>query len=202
MKFKIDDEFKYFASKQITQINVDPDFYTKMSISEYNAISKHIENPKKILELGCGLGRMSIFLNSMLKNNAHYILADVSELSQNIKYGWDPKESYYNDLDLTSLFAKKHDLENFETFNLLSQNLNKFENIDLVMSFLSVGFHYPISEYLDTLLNITSNDATMIFGVRKGAVNLKDFKKYFNKIIIEKNTVDSKEELLILKGKK
>ena len=155
MKFKIDDEFKYFASKQITQINVDPDFYTKMSISEYNAISKHIENPKKILELGCGLGRMSIFLNSMLKNNAHYILADVSELSQNIKYGWDPKESYYNDLDLTSLFAKKHGLENFETFNLLSQNLNKFENIDLVMSFLSVGFHYPISEYLDTLLNIT-----------------------------------------------
>ena len=42
----------------------------------------------------------------------------------------------------------------------------------------------------------------MIFGVRKGTVNLKDFKKYFNKIIIEKNTVDSKEELLILKGKK
>ena len=74
-KFIIDDRFKYFANKQITQLAVDPDFYLKMSESEFLVISKHINSPKKILELGCGLGRMSIYTKNMLNlNNSFFIL--------------------------------------------------------------------------------------------------------------------------------
>ena len=201
-KFNISDEFRYFAGRQITQVKVDPDFYLKMSVSEYEAIKDHIGMPKKILELGCGLGRMSIYLNHMLDHDPHFILADVTKESQKIKYGWNPEDSYYNSLELTGKFAELHGLNNFETHNLLTEDLNQYKNIDLVMSYLSVGFHYPIDDYISTLLNITSDNCTMIFGVRRGKYNIGDYEKYFSNIFVEKNTVDTKEDLLILKGKK
>ena len=201
-KFKIDKNFNFFAEKQITQIKVDPDFYNKMSLSEYSAIAKHLNNPKNILELGCGLGRMSIFLNAHLKKPAHFILADVSETSSKIKYGWNPKESYYNDLELTAKFSELHGLKNFETFNLLERDVSELKNIDLVMSFLSVGFHYPIDQYFKKLLKVTSDDAVMIFGIRRGAVDVSKYKRFFHEVYIEKNSVPSKEDLLILKRKK
>ena len=202
-KFNIKKNFSYLAKKQITQLRVDPDFYLKMSKSEYKAIRAYIERPNKILELGCGLGRMSIFLNHKLTGyNPHFILADVSKESSNTKYGWNPKGSYYNDLELTADFAKQHGLDNFVTFDLLSDDLSSLKDVDLVMSFLSVGFHYPIDQYLKTLLDITSNNCTMIFGVRKGKYNTSDYLKYFKNIYIEKNSVRSKEDILILKNKK
>jgi len=205
-EFRIDDEFKHFADLQITQLVDDPEFYLKMSRSEYKAIRKHIGKPKKILDLGCGLGRMSVFLNYKLsqehRRSAHFILADVTKESDKIEYGWDPDNSYYNNLDLTAKFAQLHGLSNFRTFNLLTEDLNIHHNIDLVMSYLAVGFHYPIEQYMKTLLNITSYHCVMIFGVRKGQYNLDDYKKHFSSVLIEKNTIDTREEILVLKGKR
>ena len=201
-KFSISDEFRYFAGRQITQIKVDPDFYLKMSESEYKAIKDHIGTPKEILELGCVLGRMSIYINYKLDYDPYFILADVTKESKKIKYGWDPENSYYNSLELTDKFAKLHGLSNFKTHNLLAEDLNQYKNIDLVMSYLAVGFHYPIDQYMSTLLKITSDDCTMVFGVRRGKYNISDYEKYFSNIFVKKNTVDTKEDLLILKGKR
>lgn len=201
-KFKITEEFKHYATMQITQVKVDPDFYLKMSQSEYAAIKKHVGSPKRVLELGCGLGRMSIFLNHKLKDSTEFILADVSEESDKIRYGWDPKESYYNSLDLTAKFSEIHGLTNYRTFNLLSEDLRSLADIDLVMSFLSVGFHYPIDQYFAKLLDITSDDCTMIFGVRQGTCDLEKYKKFFKEVHSVPNSIASKETLLIMKGKR
>lgn len=202
-EFKITDEFLHFAKKQITQVNVDTDFYLKMSISEFNAIKNYLKKPQKVLELGCGLGRMSIFLNSQLDEpKPYFILADVNKESSSIKYGWNPKESYYNSLDLTARFAQLHDLTNFETFDLLNQDLSSLSEIDLVMSYLSVGFHYPIEDYLEKLFEVTTDDCQMIFGIRKGKYNPKDFEKYFKSVNLVKNSIETKEEILILSQKR
>lgn len=199
-KFKITEEFMNFINKQVTQTVIDQEYYLKLSQSEYDAFKEYIDAPKNILELGCGLGRMSIFLNHQLEQEAKFILADFSLYSENIKYGWNPKESYYNNLEYTEKFAKLNNLHNFNLFDLKNDDISRLSNVDLVMSFLSVGFHYPIEQYFLKLLKITSDDAVMIFGIRND-IDIDFYKKYFNNVIINNNTVNTKERILILKGK-
>lgn len=200
MNFKITEEFLDLMNQQVTQTKVDLDFYNKMSESEYNAFRNYIDSPTSVLELGCGLGRMSIYLNSKLKNNPHFILADVTAQSDKVRYGWNPGESYYNDLDLTAKFCKMNGLPSFSTFDLNSRKITELENIDLVMSFLSVGFHYPIEGYLEDLIKITSKDAVMIFGVRSGIYSSKDFEDKFSQVDFINNQIEeTKEQILILR---
>ena len=91
--FLFPEESEFFVNAQITAMPVNNKFYYNLSISEYSAIEKYIKKPKIILDLGCGLGRMSIFLNWKLQDpDIHYILADgtCNEKPTKIKYGWNP----------------------------------------------------------------------------------------------------------------
>jgi hypothetical protein len=70
---------------------------------------------------------------------------------------------------------------------------------------MSVGFHYPIEQYMETLLNITTQDVVMIFGVRKiNAVHVYDtdsFKEYFQKTTFKDVDLKIKEHIMILENK-
>jgi hypothetical protein len=62
-QYKFDPKFEEILGLQVTQSKKDKDFYFNMSESEYSLAAPYIDNPKRILELGCGLGRFSIFLS-------------------------------------------------------------------------------------------------------------------------------------------
>ena len=199
-KFKIADKFKEIAGLQVTQLQKkQDDYYLKISESEYSRIKDIIREPLNVLELGCGLGRFSIYLNSQLNYNPHFILADFSKISKKIRYGWNPQESYYNDLSLTAEFCEDNGLQSYEVFDLAKQSIKDLKEIDLVMSFLSVGFHYPIEQYIEDLGNITSDGAILIFGIRVGAYTEKSFPNFSKAKILPINDIKTKEEILILR---
>ena len=205
-KFRISKQFKNLFRLQLTSSTEND--YLNTCISEYNLFQNFIKTPKTILELGCGLGRMSIFLNSQLQNSdIHYILADSTSNVKIPSYGWNANEGYYNDLNLTELFSKNHGMENFEIFDLKNDNIERLNDIDLIMSFLSVGFHYPIENYIDSLLKISSENCIMVFGIRRGRYSENNFKDHFKNIQIIENTTlfggkRIKEDILILEDKK
>lgn len=173
--------------------------YLEISMSEYGLIKNSIKSPKNVLELGCGLGRMSVYINSQLQDDSiHYILADSTQYLEEPNHGWEPKGGFYNDLSLTKRFADDNGMTNFETFNLITTNITTLKNIDLVMSFFSVGFHYSIESYLNDLLDITTDDCVMIFGIRRGIYTEEDFEYYFDNIEIITNEKLTKEDILIL----
>jgi len=201
MTFLFSEECVRYANAQVTQSADDLSYFEKLSNSEYNAIKNCIDNPRRILDLGCGLGRMSVFLNSKLKNKAKYFLADSSQEVEKVKYGWNPKPAFYNDLSLTKTFCEMNNLSNFQIIDLKYGNLLDLKDIDLVMSFMSVGFHYPIEDYLEDLLKITSSDCIMIFGIRENKYTEDEFKTFFNSVEIQNNEIGVKEKLLILKEK-
>jgi len=205
MQFKFPQRSYDIAKKQVTQITKDSDFYETISKSEYKAISRHIDNPKTVLDMGCGLGRMSVYLNWMLRDDSiHYILADSTSgrIPEKVRYGWNPDSGFYNDLKETFDFCRLNGLNNFETFDLKEQKLDTLNDVDLVMSFLSVGFHYPIELYMNKLLEISSPKCVMIFGVRKEKYNIESFKSIFSDIsIIEQPDIDTKENILIMENK-
>lgn len=200
-KFKFRDKYLKYAELQITQVKKNIDFYETISKSEYNAIKDFIAEPNKILELGCGLGRFSVYLNWQLDYSPKFYLADFSELSEKVRYGWNPKDSVYNDLDFTSNFCKDNGLNNFEIINLRYNKISKLEKQDLICSFLSVGFHYPLEEYLGEFRLISDESTLFIFGARKGVYSKDKLLEYFKEInIVQNEEASIKEEILILRG--
>ena len=143
--------------------------YYQLTQNEYKTFQSHLPNfPKTILDLGCGLGRVSVYINKMHDvKDTKYILADSSKISEKITMGWNPGESWYNDLSMTKEFCDLNGLVNYEIFNLINDQLMLLNDIDLVYSFMAVGFHYPIEDYFSILKRIMKKDGIMIFGVRK-----------------------------------
>ena len=63
-QFEFTDVMAYYAKLQIVQLENDKMYYDKVCNSEYNVIKElDIRKPRTVLDLGCGLGRMSVFLN-------------------------------------------------------------------------------------------------------------------------------------------
>jgi len=201
-EFKISEKFKKLINLQITQtVGDDYSYYEQLSQIQFDAIKKHIDNPKKILDLGCGLGRMSIYLNYMLKNpDIEYILADGScgDIPVKQKYGWNPAGGFYNDLQLTEEFVKANGVYNYSILDLSKETICSLKDVDMVMSFLSVGFHYPIEPYLKDLIKIANNDAIFVFGVRSGKYSIEFFKQYFSNVFLGEGTEDRRENIFIM----
>jgi len=207
MKLNITFEgFRDYMAVHVSQTLKNIDIYQTVCESEWDVIKDYIGNPKTILELGCGLGRMSVYINGMLDDDSiKYILADSNGSPHGkIKFGWNPpKQRYYNNLEMTRKFCDMNGLNNYEIVNL-KQIKSQVLSVDFVMSFLSVGFHYPIESYMDWLLKILNEGGNMIFGVRKNKYSDHKFEKYFNKCIIiaQDGSVEDKEDILILIDKK
>lgn len=200
--FVFDSKFEKLIGLQITSTKKNIKYYEILSKNEYSVMKNYLNPyPKRILELGCGLGRMSIFLNKMnIIEDTKYYLADSSIItnSENL-YGWNP-ETWYNDLKLTKEFCDLNGLKNFEIIDLTKDCIKKLERVDFIFSVMAVGFHYPIEQYLFDLRKILDNQGTMIFGVRKGKYEnsslLEEFEYYEFCSIPNEN----KEEFLILRN--
>lgn len=200
---KFNKEILDIAKLQVSQLRKgDIDFYDKLSVCEYETFKHYIGKPKKILELGCGLGRMSVYLNKQLDYDPKFILADFDDVSKKIKYGWNPGKSFYNKLNLTNKFCLMNGLINFETFDLSKNDILKLKDIDLIISVMSVGFHYPIEQYMEKLLKICNGN--IIFGIRKNnsMYNKESFSKYYETIIIKKVNLEVSESIMILKDRR
>jgi len=200
--YTFNDKFEELIKLQITTTVKDMSFYTALSEDEYSVIDNYLSPyPKKVLELWCGLGRMSICLNKKNPGDTRYYLADSSKIMPE-KYGWNPGNVWYNDLNLTKEFCDLNGLKNFKIIDLLKEDLSKLKNIDLVCSFMAVGFHYPIENYLTVLKQIMSKDGLMVFGVRKGVYENSEMLSNFYSNSFHDIPNNSKERILVLKWEK
>jgi len=191
--------------------------YADLCAREARAYWNHIEHkPRRVLDLGCGLGRAGVYFDWLFDipagHDAHYIFADssVPRTRGKLRYGWNPDE-WYNSLALTGEFAALNGVASFETFDLRKQNLRSLKDIDVVLSFLAVGFHFPIESYMAALLDILSKDCVLVFGIRqhRQKYTAKTFDDFFETCAIVELpplAADSyrtkQDRLLILKGLK
>ena len=152
MKLNVDfKEFYDYMAVHVSQTVKNLDIYQIVCESEWDVIKDYIGKPKTILELGCGLGRMSAYINGMIGDDSiKYILVDSNGSPYGkIKFGWNPpKQRFYNNLELTRKFCDMNNLYNCEIVDLKNIK-SQILSVDLIISFLSVGFHYPIESYID-----------------------------------------------------
>jgi len=158
----------------------------------FNLVETHIsKHTKSILDIGSGLAGLNVFLWALLKKNQPKIyLLDKTKIEKKIWYEFKNHGAFYNSLGL----AKKNLISNgvvSSKINLIEAPCNGvirgIKNIDLVVSTISWGFHYPISLYLNSVISLMSKSGVLILDIRKNTGGLEMLASKFKTIHIIKN---------------
>ena len=166
---------------------------------EFKTFEKYLpSNVKNIMDIGCGLGVLGIFINQKYQNNPNFYLLDKNTVDTKIKYGFSKDYESYNDLNETRNILLKNGLSNEQIYiKNVDQEITIDNKINLVISLKSMGYHYPIENYINLIKKTCSTETAFIFDVFEEKYSLSDVKKYFNeaKIIYEENGLHSLKRL-------
>jgi SAM-dependent methyltransferase len=156
--------------RECVKMQTDNNWSLYTDMPEAYHVDKYLKtlSPRTVLDLGCGVGRASVYFFKKYKwYKTEFYLADGNTCTRRFKGKRKNKGEYYNLESATIDFCRANGLTGFRFYNLedsdLYHNIKKF---DLVYSFLSIGFHWPLSMYLDDLYNTCRPGAYCIFGIR------------------------------------
>lgn len=122
--------------------------------------------PKTMVEIGCGQGIGTLLLYRDF--GCHLTLVDIEETPDQY-HGWNDKGAGYAALSETSAFLKGNGVP---AKNLKLINPRKTPGAvaglkaDLVVSFFSCGFHYPIADYADLMCETVAKGGAVVLDLR------------------------------------
>lgn len=133
------------------------------------------------MDIGCGLGLINIFINENFQKIQKFHLLDKNKIDSKIKYGFSKNYESYNQLLLTKKILINNGVPQ-KKINLIDVNEHfsfKEKSVDLVISLVSMGYHYPISEYASLLKKISTNQTIFIFDLATEYQDLNILNHYF-----------------------
>ena len=159
---------------------------------EFKTFKNYLPNsPENIMDIGCGLGIINIYLNEFFEKKPVFFLLDKNRVDRKIKYGFSSNYESYNDLNETKniLLNNNIDTNCINLFDVEKQFLIT-KKMDLVISLKSMGYHYPINTYIELLRNCCTKDTVFIFDIGDNQYDENYLKKIFDdvKIIYEEKT--------------
>lgn len=168
--------------------------------AEYLDIKSYLPlKTKNILDIGCGIGGIDIFLSKHYNSpETTFYCLDKTQLD-NIYYGFKEKAAFYNSLDVAREFLSLNGIKNICT--LLANDNNTIETnekFDLILSLISWGFHYPVETYLFQVYTHLQVDGHMIIDIRKNTNGLDKIKTVFSNIKVISET-EKKIRILAIK---
>lgn len=152
---------------------------------DFETYAKYL--PKKcesIVDIGCGIGIQNIPLLEKYPN-AELLMIDKTKTEENIWYGYQNEGAFYNNLEL----AYKTMIDNKFTNVRMQQAKDGLiaapdNSVDLVTSFISWGFHYPVETYLKEVIRVMKPGATLIVDVRHNTNGIVYLSSEFECVII------------------
>lgn len=141
------------------------------------------EKCKSILDIGCGIGGIDVLLHKAY-GNPKILLMDKSEISKKLHYGYHETGASYNCFQATRELMDANKVKNYDIIDVSKGKLPIFENVDLIISLLSCGYHYPLDKYLDYIETVLSEDGTLIIDCRQKMDGITVLSQYFQDIKI------------------
>ena len=148
--------------------------------------------PKRVADIGCGYGFFDLFLNH--RYGSELLLIDI-ESNDRRHFGFEDEAAGYTSLKTARRFLMANGVPaaSISTWNPEKNDLDGPSRIDLAVSFLSCGFHFPVDMYLPFFR----------FGVaRNGAIILDLRGKFFQTSRRALKSLGKVEVLSEGKGKK
>jgi len=166
------------------QCNNNLDDYTECrDTQEANTFLDKIK-PKACLEIGCGIGRVTVYLyKKYLWDSTFYLLDGDSGDKQVAGIHYVLGTDYYNSLKATKDFCLTNGIrhDKMKILNAQMGQLPPLDTIDLCYSFKAIGFHWPIQSYLDSIRSFLTKKAILMFGIRSELRNAYSSSKIWNR---------------------
>ena len=170
---------KYFISPS----DVGKKYYEIM-LKEFLSISKEIENPdnKFFLSIGGGIGGLEAVINKKLGSKKFYFI-ERNFVSKKVVYGWGGSlnSEAYNNVGEQKHFLLKNGLEekNIHIYDYDNNELPRLK-FDIIISLLSLDYHYDFFIYADYLKSVSAKNTKIIFDT----IRPDFFRKIFNNVKI------------------
>ena len=155
--------------------------------NEYRAIKDFLPKTcSTVLDIGVGVAGIDVFINRhYLGQNVNFYLLDKSHVDKNAFYGFNPKGAFYNSLEVAKMMLTENGITDACVHLIEATDSNDIKvngRIDLAISLISWGFHYPVGTYLEKVHDILSEDGLVILDVLKGTKGIDELKRKFNKV--------------------
>jgi SAM-dependent methyltransferase len=139
-----------------------------------------------ILDIGCGVAGIDVLLNHHFKEEQPtFYLLDKTHVEDSVFYGFHSRGAFYNSLVAAKALMLANEIS-AQSVHLLEANdqhaIPLDGRVELVISLISWGFHYPIQTYLDQVFALLAKGGTMIIDVRKQTEGLDTLGKRFAKV--------------------
>ena len=170
---------KYFISPS----DVGKKYYEIM-LKEFLSISKEIENPDNelFLSIGGGLGGLEAVINKRLGSKKFYFI-ERNFVSKKVVYGWggSSNSEAYNNIREQKYFLLRNSLEekNIHIYDYDNNELTRLK-FDIIISLLSLDYHYDFFIYADYLKSVSAKNTKIIFDT----IRPDFFRKIFNNVKI------------------
>ena len=182
--------FSSFITKFFLNEKLIGESYHNIMLNEFSTIEKFINKEDNLfLSIGGGLGGLELMINKKFDNRNYYFI-ERNFISKKVKYGWGgmTNSEAYNDLNLQKTFLETNGLKN-EQINIYDYDKDDLPNIkfDLVISLLSLDYHYDFDIYINYLKKISKPNTKIIFDT----IRADHFKIIFKNVEIIKTHDDT-----------
>ena len=147
--------------------------YQQQKTENFELLDQYLtQPPKNILDIGCGLAWESRLFNKKYGTKLHLLDGDYDDnpndkLLYQARYVKDAQQfAFYYKLDF--LKSKLDELGTGD-YELVDCNRISFPpdlKFDLITSWVSCGFHYPVSTYRDIILNHSNESTVVVMDIR------------------------------------
>lgn len=137
------------------------DGYQEKKQAGFDALDAYLKKPpKRILDIGCGLAWESRLFNQKYNTELWLLDGDVAsnehkhpEQANHGKWHNDPDTLlFYHSMEYLNEELTDSGVTNYHLIDVNNINIPKGIKFDLITSWLSCGFHYPVSVYKDLIL--------------------------------------------------
>lgn len=127
--------------------------------------------PKAIADIGCGYAIFDLF--AWRDHPCNLVLIDLEE-SESRHFGYKDSGAAYSNLDVARKFLTDNGVKKTQItcINPGAKDLSKTRRVDLAVSFLSCGFHYPVDTYMPYFRSNLTKSGAVILDVRQRRARL------------------------------
>jgi len=178
--------------------------YFEQLQDDYNDIDNFLPvNAESILDIGCGLGGINLFISKKYRHNIKIMLLDKTKIDNSIVYNYRENASFYNSLPLAKIFLVQYGVPttNITYKECKSDNTIPYSNkFDIIISLLSWGFHYPLNIYLDQVEKLLKNNGILIIDIRENSDGISQISNYFKSTPILLKQTKKYQRIAIIKA--
>lgn len=124
-----------------------------------------------VLDIGCGVAGIDVLLQRhYAAQPLDFYLLDKTELARRVFYLFNARGAFYNSLPVARNLLRANGIadQRVHLVEANAANTIRIERpIDLALSLLSWGFHYPVQTYVERVYELLRDDGVLILDVRR-----------------------------------